>query len=134
MSEFQPRAPTERIPKCRKKLSPQRKTLSSKKTPFLFLCKDLKEAAEQKTFWKKTPAEQPANPSKAAGKLGKDFVRRENWPNAPTNRGSTESTTRFECLDIPADRRPSSSAPSAIRRPQDEAGSFANEQTLPPTE
>ena len=134
MSELQPRPPTERIPKRRKKLSSQRKTLSSKKTPFLFSLQRSQRSGGTEDFLEKDLNQQPANPSKAAGKLGKDFVRRENWPNAPTNRGSTESPTRFECLDIPADRRPSSSAPSATKHLRAEAGSFANERTLPPPE
>ena len=133
MSELPPHPSTERISKRRKKLSPQRKTLSSKKTSFLFLCGGLKAAAERKVFWKKTSTERPANPSKAVGKFEKDFLRRENWANAPTNRGSTEAPTPFGCLDIPADKRPSCFEPIATKRPRDEADFFANERTLPPT-
>ena len=131
MSELLPRFPSGANSKRRRKLSRRREILSSKKLPFPFLCRGLKETAA--ILGKEAAAESPANPSKAVGSLKGDFVLPENWANDPTNRESIGSPTRSECLDIPADRRPSCFQPIAARRPQGEVGSFANEQTRPPT-
>ena len=80
---FNERTPTpflqrSRFPNAGKNYHCNEKLFQAKKRHSFFLCKGLKAAEEQKVFWKKTSTEQLANPSKADGKLEKDFARREN--------------------------------------------------------
>ena len=105
MSELPPRSPTKRIPNAGANYRGGGKYFQAKNRPSFFLCRGLKETAA--IFGKEAAAESPANPSKEVGSLEGGFVLPENWANDPTNRESIGSPKRFECLDIPADRRPS---------------------------